>query len=301
MNSSHSRSRSRNWLPMLLLMAPLGVPILAQGTNATNQPPNVVSSAGDNVLTTEDLEDLRVLDASVLDTPLSPEEQQAARQNILNQFQKNAANFTKTRSATHQLAEFMRHGSLAERTEISMRLWAAWNDRAQTDPATRWWVDMVRRHNPPIAQSGGLVVTRIQINGLFADDDWVAKTAGLPPSTEASRSTYVRELPAKFAAMPPEEKVKLARADVRWFDMHDPILDHNDLQKIAVNEVHEHVHGPQDVYSEARNLEDIGVQFNTEIAQFAHNMTAIGNMDFKTKSNINNLNYATRLFQGKGP
>jgi hypothetical protein len=24
-------------------------------------------------------------------------------------------------------------------------------------------------------------------------------------------------------------------------------------------------------------------------------------MDFKTKSNINNLNYATRLFQGKGP
>ena len=39
----------------------------------------------------------------------------------------------------------------------------------------------------------------------------------------------------------------------------------------------------------------------TEMAQFAHNMAAIGNMDFKTKSNINNLNYATRLFQGKGP
>jgi hypothetical protein len=182
-----------------------------------------------------------------------------------------------------------------------MRLWAAWNDRAQTDPATRWWVEMVRRHNPPIAQSGGLIVTRIQINGLFADDDWVAKTAGLTPSTEGSRSAYVRELPAKFAAMPPEEKVKLARADVRWFDMHDPILDHNDLRQIAVNQVHEHVHGPQDVYSEARNLEDIGVRFNTEMAQFAHNMAAIGNMDFKTKSNINNLNYATRLFQGKGP
>jgi hypothetical protein len=79
------------------------------------------------------------------------------------------------------------------------------------------------------------------------------------------------------------------------------IIDHDDLQKIAVNEVHERVHGPQDVYSEARNLEDIGVRFNTEMAQFAHNMAAIGNMDFKTKSNINNLNFATKLFQGKGP
>jgi hypothetical protein len=284
-------------LPIILL----AVQVFAQGQSGAGQSANVVSRSGENELTTEDMEDLRVLDASVLDTPLSAEEQQQARQNIVNQFQKNAAAFTKARLMTHQLAELMRHGSLAERTEVSMRLWANWNERAEVDPATRWWIDMVRRHNPPIAQSGGLVVTRIQIKGLFADDDWVAKTAGLPLSTEASRAAYVRDLPAKFAAMPQDQKIRLARADVRWFDLHDPILDHSDLQQIAVNQVHERVHGPQDVYSEARNLEDIGVRFNTEMAQFAHNMAAIGNMDFKTKSNINNLNFATRLFQGKGP
>jgi hypothetical protein len=301
MNSSGSLSQ-RSFHALLLMAfscASIFVPTFAQGTASPT--PNVISRAGDNVLTTEDMEDLRILDASVLDTPLSPEEQQQARQNIVNQFQKNSAAFTKARPATHQLAEMMRHGSLSERTEISMRLWANWNARSETDPATRWWVAMVRRHNPPILQNGDLVITRIQINGLFADDDWVAQTAGLSPSTEASRAAYVRELPAKFAAMPQEEKMKLARADVRWFDLHDPVLDHNDLRQIAVNQVHERVHGQQDVYSEARNLEDVGVRFNTEMAQFAHNMAAIGNMDFKTKSNINNLNFANRLFQGKGP
>lgn len=302
---SQSCSCLQRSLYALLLMAFLCVNVcmlgFAQGTNPAGQPANIVTRVGNDELTAEDMEDLRILDASVLDTPLSAAEQQEARQNILNQFQKDPAAFTKSRPVTRQLAELMRHGTLAERTAISMRLWAIWNERSETDPATRWWVDMVRRHNPPIVQSGGLVVTRIQINGLFDDDDWVAKTAGFPLSTEASRSAYLRELPAKFAAMPQDEKIRLARADVRWFDLHEPILSHSDLLQIAVNQVHERVHGPQDVYSEARNLEDIGVRFNTEMSQFAHNMVALGNMDFKTKSNINNLNFANRLFQGKGP
>jgi hypothetical protein len=145
------------------------------------------------------------------------------------------------------------------------------------------------------------VVTRLQLNGLFADNDWVAKTAGLPLSTEASRAAYIRELPSKFAAMPQEEKIRLARADVRCFDLRDPILNHSDLQQIAVTEVHRHVHGRQDVYLEARDLEDAGVRFNNEMSQFVHNMGAVGGLDFQTKSNINNLNFADRKFWGKGP
>jgi hypothetical protein len=133
------------------------------------------------------------------------------------------------------------------------------------DPNTKWWTDLVRLHNPVIAQSGGLVVTRLQLNGLFADNDWVAKTAQLPVSTEASRAAFIRELPGKFAAMPQDEKVRLARADVRWFDLHE------------------------------------GVRFNNEMAQFSRNMGAISGLDFQTKSNANNLNFADRKFWGKAP
>jgi hypothetical protein len=86
-------------------------------------------------------------------------------------------------------------------------------------------------------------MAHLQLNGLFADNDWVAKTAGLPISTEASRAAFIRELPGKFAAMTREEKIKLARADVRWFDLHDPVLNHSDLQQIAVKEVHERCMG----------------------------------------------------------
>jgi hypothetical protein len=70
------------------------------------------------------------------------------------------------------------------------------------------------------------------------------------------------------------------------------VLDHSDLKLIAENEVHQHVHGPQDVYTEARALEDVGVRFNNEMAQFTRNMGAISGLDFQTKSNINNLNFA---------
>jgi hypothetical protein len=101
--------------------------------------------------------------------------------------------------------------------------------------------------------------------------------------------------------MPQGEKEKIARADVRWFDLYDPVLDHSDLRQIAVNQVHERVHGPQDIYTEARNLEDVGVRFNAEMAQFVQNMGAISGLDFKTKSNINNLNFADRKYWGQRP
>lgn|GEM_PF-3627183 len=81
-----------------------------------------VSSSGNNVLTVQDMEDLRVIDASVLDTPLSPAEQEQARQNIIRQFQKSPAEFTKARPATQQITEVFRHGSLADRTALAMQL-----------------------------------------------------------------------------------------------------------------------------------------------------------------------------------
>jgi hypothetical protein len=262
-------------------------------------PAQVVTESGGSTLAEQDLIEVLFVDGCVLDTPLSPTEEQQARQNIIRQFQNNPAGFTKSKPLTDKVAEILRHGSLADRTELTMELWAAWNSKSETDTSTKWWVELVKRHNPPIVQSGGLVVTRLQLNGLFADDDWVAKTAGLPPSSPESRAAFVRELPQKFAVMPPEEKMKLARADVRWFDLHNPILNHSDLRQIAMNEVHDHVHGASDVYAEARALEDVGVRFNSEMAQFTHNMAAIGGLDYQTKSNINNLNFADRKFWGQ--
>jgi hypothetical protein len=259
----------------------------------------VVAQSGADSLTEQDLSTVLFIDNCVLDTPLSTVEQQQARQNIIRQFQNDPMGFTGSKALNDKVAEILRHGSLADRTELAMELWAAWNQKSETDTSTKWWVGLVKPHNPPIAQSGGLVVTRLQLNGLFADNDWVAKAAGLPPTTVESRAAFVRELPQKFAAMPLEEKLKLSHADVRWFDLHNPILNHSDLRQIAVNEVHEHVHGASEVYAEARALEDVGVRFNNEMAQFTHNMAAIGGLDYQTKSNINNLNFADRKFWGQ--
>jgi hypothetical protein len=201
MSNRHFFSGSPGPPAALLLAASLlainSIPASAQAASPAS---GVASRSGDNVLTAQDMDDLRVIDACVLDTPLSPVEQEQAQQNIVRQFQSAPAAFTKTEPANRQIADLLRHGLRAERTELAMSLWAAWNSRAQVDPTVKWWTDLVRRHNPAIAQSGDLVVTRLQLNGLFADNDWVAKTAGLPVSTEASRAAFIRELSAKFAA-----------------------------------------------------------------------------------------------------
>jgi hypothetical protein len=282
------------------ICAASGKLLFAQITDSTPSS-QVVARAGDNFITEQDFEDLRVLDSSVLDTPLNVAEQQEARQNILHQFQNDPAAFTKNRKETHDLAELYRHGSLGVQTALALKLWAAWSGRAQTDPHTKWWVGLVMQHNPAIVQSGDLVVTHLQLIGLFADDDWVAQTAGLPLSTQASRAAYIRDLKTKFATMPQSQKEMLAHADQRWVQLQDPIMDHSDLRQIAVNQVHERVHGQQDVFGEARNLEDIGVRFNAEMAQFTKNMAAISGMDYKTKSTIHSLNFADRKFWGEGP
>jgi len=293
----------RQSLLLFLGLAALGVSGARLACQTQNTAPaadsKVLAQSGVNTLTEKDIEQTLFIDDCVLDTPLSASELQQARQNIITQFENDPAAFTKSKPLSDKVADLLRHGPISDRTEIAVQLWVLWNQKSQSDAHTKWWVDLVRQHNPPIAQSGDLKVTRLQLDGLFADNDWVAKTAGLPQASAETRAAYARQLRQKFAAMTPEEKQRLARADVRWFDFHDPILDHSDLLQIARNHVRENVRGPQDVYAEARTLEDIGVRFNDGMAQFAHNMAAIGGLDFQTKSNIHNLNFADNKFWGR--
>jgi hypothetical protein len=119
-------------------------------------------------------------------------------------------------------------------------------------------------------------------------------------STPETRASYVRALPVKFASMSLIEKAQLAQADQRWFALQDPILDHSDLQAKAVSLVHQHVHGPGDVASEARSLENDGLQFHAAMQQFADHMAAISGIGLKGKMNADSINFATRQFMGQG-
>ena len=176
-------------------------PGLAQGNDSQilARTPSCVATAGD-------VEDILVMDGAVLETPLTPPEVDAGRARILSQFRSNPVGACKGLPLAHKAAEIVRHGSLAERTELGAELWAGWLLNAAHDKTTAEWVAVVTQHNPPIVTGDGLTVSKLQLDAMFASNDWVAGTANLPVSTAESRKAFVRELRGKFAALPPAQK-----------------------------------------------------------------------------------------------
>ncbi len=256
----------------------------------------IAARSGAYVLTAQDLQEILFVDGCVLQTPLNAVEQQEARQNILGQFQKNPAAVSKGMDVTHKAAEILRHGSLFERTALSTILWGGWQEAAASDPAAARWVAMVKRHNPPIAVANGLVVTKLQLDGMFVSNDWVAQTAGLPMSTLESRAAFARELSSKFASMTQVEKEVFANADRRWLLLNS-FLNYSDMRASAINSVHQNVHGPGDVAREARSLENSGLQFIARMQQLGEQSAAIAGISTKGQMNVNSIYMATKNFQ----
>ena len=225
-----------------------------------------------NPLTMQDFEDIAVIDASVLETPLDANEQAEGRDTIATQYRQNPTAFVKSLEIEHKLAGVLLHGSPAEQLQARTIAWLGWLGAAQNSPLAARWVATVKRHNLTIASASGVAVTNRQLDAMFASNDWVAQAANLPLSTEESRSAFRRDLPARFAAMPQAERLQLALADVRW-DALRGVIGFG-LQAKAVEIVHQNVHTSRDVPMGARHLENAAIQFDLGMAQFNKQMAA---------------------------
>lgn len=211
-------------------------------------------------LTLQGFEDIAVVDASVLETPLDAAEQNVAHDTLVAQYRRNPQAFIKGLQIEHQLAQVLLHGSAIEQMQARTIAWLVWIEAAPGNPLTARWVATVRRHDVPLVSADGIVVTNRQIDALFVSNDWVAKAAKLPPSTPESRAAFTQSLPGKFASLSQAERQQLAVADLRW-DALRGVLQFG-LEDKAVSIVHMNVHGPADVGMGARHLEDAALEFD---------------------------------------
>ena len=210
-------------------------------------------------------EDIAVIDASVLETPLDVTEQQAARDTLVTQYRRNPQAFIKGLEIEHQLARILLSGTPTQQMQARTIAWLGWVESAPGNPLTTRWVATVRRHDFPIVSAGGVVVTNRQIDALFVSNDWVAKVSNLPLSTSESRAAFTRSLPGRFASLPQVERQQLAVADLRW-DALRGVLNFG-LQDKAISIAHINVHGPADVGKGARHLEDAALEFDRGVQQ----------------------------------
>jgi hypothetical protein len=251
------RMNLRAWLVALVGLA-FALPIAAQQGGGS-----VLARSAACVFTSQDFADILVMDGAVLQTPLTPAEQERGRQRILAQFHKNPDVFCKNMPVLREKAAIMGHGSPSDREHLGVELWSAWLLAAPFDPLAAEWVAVVKQHNPPVVAADGLSVSKLQLDALFASNDWVAQAANLPTSTPESRAAFQRELSTGFAALPRVQKERLAKADERWAALQDVILRDNDSRAKTVSVVRQKIHDPKDVPMAARVLEDIGVEFET--------------------------------------
>jgi hypothetical protein len=253
--------------------APEMASILASTRSASLAAEKMVrADSARNAAVTQGFEDIAVIDASVLETPLDASEQAAARDTIASQYQRNYQGFMNGLELERELAQILLHGSPTEQMQARTIAWIGWINTAQSSPLAARWVATVKRHNLPIATTGRVVVTNRQLDALFVSNDWVAQAANLPVSTAESRAAFARTLAGRFASMTQVDQLQVALADLRW-DALSEVIGFG-LKRKAVEIVHQNVHGPNDVAMGARHLENAALQFEQGVAQFNKQMSA---------------------------
>jgi hypothetical protein len=275
--------------------------VLASTRNASLAAGKLVGAGtAGSPLTMLNFEDIAVIDARVLDTPLDANEQAEGRDTIATQYRQNPQAFVKSLEIEHKLADVLLHGSATEQLQARTISWLGWLGATQSSPLAARWVATVKRHNVPIASTSGVVVTSRQLDAMFVSNDWVAQAANLPLSTQESRAAFRRELPAGFAAMTQAERLQLALADVRW-DALRGVIGFG-LQAKAVEIVHQNVHSSKDVPMGARHLENAAIEFDQGLAQFNKQMAArtIAIMGGVAQGAVaESMNMAQDRFEGK--
>ena len=283
---------------MLSARIALGLALCAIAPTAAAE---VLAQAGGYSYTDANLADVLAIDTGVLESPLSDAERSRIQQIILDGFREAPDKVAKSFAAVHRNAELYRHGPLYEQATAREAHWEAVLKAAPTDRLVAQWLAIMRQHGTVVVEGDGLVVTRPELDAMVASDDLVAEIAGQPKTSAAERAKLAADLPQRFAAMPPEEEARYAHAERRHAALLQDILADAALRAKAVTLIKGAVHGPDDVAPEARSLEDDGMRFAEMIDHFTAQQAAISGLDFKTKSTINGINFASRKFLGQGP
>ena len=246
--------------------------VLASTRNASMAAARLVGvGAKGSPADTQVFDDIAVIDASVLETPLDTAEQETARDTIATQYRQNPQGFAKGAELERKLAQILLSGSATEQMQARTLAWLGWLAAAPSSPLAARWVATVKRHNAAIVSAGGIAVTNRQLDALFVSDDWAARAANLPLSTAESRFAFEQALPRRFGSMTQVERSQLALADLRWYALRE-VINFWGLQTNAVDIVHRNVHGPDDVMPGARHLENAAIEFEQGMAKFNKQM-----------------------------
>jgi hypothetical protein len=144
---------------------------------------------------------------------------------------------------------------------------------------------MVLKYSPILVNSGGMIVTKNDVDCQFYSDTMVAKAAGVAPPTESDKEQFVRNLRSRFLSMPAEQKEYLRQAEIRLAQFHIVYDGTIKTHAVVLADIRKHVHSSTDVSGEARQVEsdaDSGAVARQRALDFESRLLAM-QMQFQMK------------------
>ena len=246
----------------ILCLVVLTGQLTAQTDTRHRAPPasRIVARAGEYQLTEPMIERALRFGEVLAGSDFSPSDASRLRNDLIAYFQREPA---KQMEAYQSVAKALPEtpGRKPSWLDLALVRYQVWQGYAENQQDFRSFQSypfgkMVLKYNPALANSGGMIVTKTDVDCQFYADTVVAKAAGVAPPTETDKDRLVRSLASGFASWPRDRQEYLARAELRLVNLvqvHDGTIK---TRAIVDADIRKNVHSSGDVWREARQGEN---------------------------------------------
>ena len=223
--------------------------------------PFVARSAGYQL--TEEMIQQALLYGQVLaGADFSPSDAGALRSELIAYFPKETA---KQMGAYESVAKIVRQlvgrGRKPSWLDLALIRYQAWQWYGENSQDFRDFQDvpfgrMVLKYNPVLVNSGGMIVTKADVDCLFYSNTLVAQAAGVGPPTETDKDRLIRTLPSQFGSLSKVQQEALRRAELRVVPVNDGYTGTIKTRAAMIADIKRNVHSSADVPPVARQVEN---------------------------------------------
>jgi hypothetical protein len=236
-------------------------PLAAQaGPHKPSPASAVVAGSGGYQLTEQMIEQALRFGQILAGSDFSASDAAALRGDLIATFEKEPA---KQIEAYEAVAKALREavGRKPSWSTLALVRYKVWQGYGENEEAFRGFQsypfgEMVLKYNPVLVNSGGMIVTKTDVDCQFYADALVAKAAGIVPPTQVEKDQFIRDLPSQFESMPREQQEYLRRAELRLVNLQT-VYDGAAKTRAAITaDIKKNVHSRDDVGREARRVEN---------------------------------------------
>jgi hypothetical protein len=240
---------------------------------AWSEPNSVIAASGKYQLTEGMVEQAIYFGQFLAGQRFSAPDIAAMREGLIGTFRRQAAKEMAGYQALAQIVPVLRstQNTLAI-AKVREAAWAAFaKDPAgfrefQNDPAGK----VILKYNPVIVNARDMIVTRLNVDCLFASNALVAKIAGVAPPPQSEKDECLRVLPSKFSSLTNEQQEFFRQAETRLARFQEMYAS-GFIGPSVVAEIKKTVHSPKDVPDRARAIENTAFKYEAAVNRITAN------------------------------